>query len=66
LPDAELAEVGEVFAHLSGIEVEPFGQLLRGDGLDAVLLELEEAARVDRETTDRHLGDLRRAVRGAS
>src|SRR3989449_5907409 len=61
---AELAEVGEVLAHLGGVQIEAVRHLLRGDGLDAVLLELEQAARVDGETVNRHLRDPRRAVRG--
>src|SRR2546429_1936641 len=59
--NAELAEVGEVLSDLRRVEIEPVRQLLRGHGLDAVLLELQQASGVDRETTDRHLGDLRQA-----
>src|SRR5438445_3712142 len=64
VPDAayaELAEVGEVFSDLRRVEIEPIRQLLRGHGLHAVLFELQQTSGVDRETTDRHLGDLREA-----
>src|SRR6185503_7443440 len=61
-PHAELAEIREVLAHLRGVQVEAFGELLRRDRADAVLLELEQAACVHRETTDRHLRNLRKAV----
>src|SRR5712664_1594264 len=63
---AELPEISEVLAHLRGVQIEPVRHLLRGDGLDAVLLQLEQAPRVDGETMDRHLRDPRRAVRGPS
>src|SRR2546422_2185984 len=63
---AELAEVGEVLAHLRGIQVEAVGHLLRGDGLDAVLLQLKQAARVDGETVNRHLRNLRGKIGRAS
>src|SRR5262245_7787003 len=59
--DAELAEVGKVLADLRRVEVEAVRQLLRRHGLDAVFLELQQAPGVHRETTDRHLGDLRQA-----
>src|SRR5262245_21605711 len=59
---AELAEVREVLPDLRGVEVEALGELLRGDGLHAVLFELLQTARVHRETADRHLRDLRQSV----
>ena len=65
IPDpahAELAEVGEVLPDLGGVQSEALGQILGGDGLDPVLLELLEAPRVHRQTPDRHLGDLAEPV----
>src|SRR4029453_1161820 len=63
--NAELAEVRQVLADLRRVQIEALGQLLRRDGLDAVLFELQQAPGVDRETTDRHLGDPRQAGVGA-
>src|SRR3989442_14142472 len=60
--DAELPEVSEVLADLRRVQVESIGELLGGNGLHAVLLQLEETARIDRETTDRHLGNSREAI----
>src|SRR5207249_7794725 len=60
--DAELPEVSEVLADLRRVQVESIGELLGGNGLHAVLLQLEETARIDRETTDRHLGNPREAI----
>src|SRR5262249_19847947 len=61
-PHPELAEVGEVLAHLGRVEVEALGQLLGRYRLHSVLLELLQAARVDGETADRHLRDLRQPI----
>src|SRR5262245_13522629 len=41
--DAELAEVGEVFSDLRGVEMELLGERLRGNRLDAGVLEGVEA-----------------------
>src|SRR5262245_17449666 len=62
---AELAEVRQVLADLRRVQIEALGQLLRRDGLDAVLFELQQAPGVDRETADRHLGNPRQAGVGA-
>jgi hypothetical protein len=59
--DPEFAEVGEVLSNLRRVEIEAVGQLLRGHRLDAVFFELQQAPGIDRETTDRHLRDLREA-----
>src|SRR6266851_42671 len=54
---AELAEVGEVLPDLGGVQTEALGQLLGRDGLDSVLFELQETARVHGQAPDRHLRD---------
>jgi hypothetical protein len=58
----ELAEVGEVLADLRGVQVELFGERLRGDGPDAGAFEQREAAQVDRQAVGRELGDLIEAL----
>ena len=55
---AELAEVREVLADLRGVQVELFGERLRRNGANARLLELIQAAQVDRQPIGRELGDL--------
>ena len=62
--DAELAEVGEVLADLRGVQMELLGERLRGDRLDAGVLELVEAAQVDRQAVGGELGDLIEALLG--
>src|SRR5204863_9239921 len=62
----ELAEIREVFPDLGRVQAEPLRQLLRRDGLDPVLLELLQAARVDGQATHRHLGNAGNLERGAS
>ena len=56
--DAELAEVGEVFANLRGVQVELLGERLRRNRPDAGALEQIEAAQVHRQTVRGELGDL--------
>src|SRR5215472_10110986 len=63
---AELPEVGEVLPHLGGVQAEALRQLLGRDGLDAVLLELLQAARINGQTTHRHLRNARNLERRAS
>ena len=63
---AELAEVGEVLADLRGVEVELFGERLRGDRADARGLEHVEAAEVDREAIGGELGNLISGLLAAS
>ena len=50
--DAELAELGEVLADLGGGEVVALRHLLRGDPVDAELLEMAQAAQVEREPVE--------------
>ena len=62
--DAELAEVREVLADLRGVQVELLGERLRRDRPDAGVLELVEAAQVDRQPVGGELGDLIEALLG--
>src|SRR5262249_13020546 len=55
---AELAEIGEVLADLRRVQVELLRQRLRGNGLDARVLELVEAAKVHRQPVRREFGNL--------
>src|SRR5262249_16323264 len=57
-PDAELAEVRQVLPDLRRIEVELFGEGLRGDGLHASGVELVEAAQVHGKAIGGELRDL--------
>src|SRR5262249_25998865 len=62
--DAEFPEVREVLPNLGRVQVEPRGELLRGDGLDAVLLQLRQTAEVHGQPPDSHLGDAGQATSG--
>src|SRR5439155_23621177 len=55
---AELAEVREVLADLGRVEGELLGQRLRGNGPDLGLLELIQAAKIDRQAVGGQLRDL--------
>jgi hypothetical protein len=56
--DAELTELREVLADLGRGEMEMAGELLRGDVVDPLRLELPKRAQVDREPVDGERGDL--------
>src|SRR5437867_1684200 len=55
---SELTEVREIFPDLRRVEVELVGQLARGDGLDARLLEKAQAAQVEGQAVRCQPGDL--------
>src|SRR6185436_13958987 len=55
---AELAEVREVLPYLCGVEVELLRERLRGDGADAGVFELAQAAEVDGKPVGGELGNL--------
>ena len=56
--DAELAEIRQVLPDLRGVQVKLLGQRLRGNGFDAGVFELSQAAQVDGKAIGRELGDL--------
>ncbi len=56
--DAELAEVGEVFADLSRVQVELLGERPRGNRADAGPVEHVQAPQVERQAIGGELGDL--------
>ena len=58
-PGAVGAEVGEVLAHLGGVDAGQLGQPLGRDRGRPVVGHLEQAAQVDGQPGDRGLGDLR-------
>src|SRR5262249_56373856 len=62
--DAEFPEVREVLSNLGRVQVEPRGELLRGDRLDAVLLELRQTTEVHGQPPDGHLGDAGQPTSG--
>jgi len=49
---AELAEVSEVFAELSGFDAGGFGEGFAGDGADVVLFETLQATEIDRQAVN--------------
>ena len=55
---AELAEVGEVFPDLRGVELKLLGQRLGRDGFDARGVERVQAPQVDGQTTGSELRNL--------
>jgi hypothetical protein len=56
--DAELPELGQVLADLRGGEVVALRHLLRGDPLDAELLEMAQTAQIEREPVEGKRRDL--------
>ena len=50
---AECAEVGEIFAELSGLDAGGLGERLAGNRADAVLAQAGEAAQINREAINR-------------
>src|SRR6202049_1577880 len=58
--DAELAELGEVLADLGRRQVIAPRHLLRGDARETKLLQLAQAAEVEREAVEGERGDLLR------
>src|SRR5262245_17582945 len=62
--NAELSEVREILPDLGRVQVKARGKLLRGDRLDAVLLELRQAAEVDGQAPDSHLRNAGQATSG--
>jgi hypothetical protein len=57
-PDAELAEIRQIFSYLRGVDRADAGQVLRGDYLGAVPLEVFQDLDVDRQTLDGGAGDV--------
>ena len=59
---AELSEVGQILADLHGSESERLGELVAGDGRDAIGLERFELAQIQAEPSDHWVGHLGRKI----